>query len=79
MDRHCTRCGLGLAAEQSNSQCPRCLDAVWRNTHRDFRGGRGFERTILVLRQGGTCLVSLYGLTDEEIDRKLPKAKEVSP
>lgn len=45
---------------------------IWRHTHRDFRGYAAGVRTVLVNREGqGTCLVSLDGLTDDEIARKL--------
>jgi hypothetical protein len=50
------------------------LKAVWRNTHRDFRGVSNGVKTIMVYRQG-TCLVALADLTDEEIQARLPKAK----
>lgn len=49
------------------------LKAIWRTTHRDYRGMLDGQRTILVLRQGGTHLVPLTNLTDDEIARKLPK------
>lgn len=51
------------------------LNAIWRYTHKDYRGMIDGERTILTLRQGGTTLVCLKDLTDEEIARKLPRAK----
>jgi hypothetical protein len=48
--------------------------AVWRNTHRDFRGVVGGTRTVLVNRGAeGTCLVPLTALTEEEVEMKLPK------
>jgi hypothetical protein len=50
------------------------LKAVWRNTHKDFRGVSNGVKTIMVYRQG-TCLVALADLTDEEIKARLPKAK----
>ena len=50
------------------------LAAVWRNTPRDYRSIVSGQKCVLVLRDGeGTCLVSLNSLTDEEIQRKLPK------
>lgn len=57
------------------------LRLIYRWTHSDFKGRAG-ERwgvpdrgkpTILVNR-GGTCLVLLENLTDEEINNKLPYA-----
>jgi len=49
------------------------LKAVWRKTHRDYKTTIGGVQCILVLREGGTWLVQLDGLTDEEIERKLPR------
>lgn len=46
------------------------LDLIWRDTHADFKGTMDGVRTILVLR-GGTCLVALDGLTDNEIADRL--------
>ncbi len=54
------------------------LNAVWRDTDKDYRSVTNGERRILVLRQGSTQLVPLTCLTDEEIERRLPKPKEVS-
>lgn len=48
-----------------------CLERIWRQTHRDYRSSTNGVRKILVLRQGGTCLVPLECLTDDEIKRKL--------
>lgn len=49
------------------------LNAIWRATHRDFKGKLDGERSILVYRKG-TCLVLLKDLTDAEIADKLPKS-----
>ncbi len=48
------------------------LAYIWKNTHRDYKGTTGGERTILVLRHGGTVLVGLNDLTASEV-RKLSK------
>lgn len=46
---------------------------AYRHTHRDFKGRLpNGERTILVLREGGTTLVNLSALTEAELRRKLP-------
>lgn len=49
------------------------LDAVWKHTHRDYKGKLNGERSIMVYRNG-TCLVLLKDLTDAEIEGKLPAA-----
>ena len=46
------------------------LKLVWRKTHRDYKGLIKGERYVLVLRTGGTQLVPLTDLTDEEIEQK---------
>jgi hypothetical protein len=51
------------------------LKLVWRHTHRDYKGGVGDQRSIMVYRQG-TCLVLLKDLTDEEIEARLPRASK---
>jgi len=45
------------------------LKAIWRKTHRDFKGEIDGVKTVMVFRQGGSTLVSLEGLTDAEIER----------
>jgi hypothetical protein len=53
-------------------------DAVWKRTHRDFRGsGRGSHRTILVHdpRTGGVRLVELGWLSDEDLRSLLPTSQ----
>jgi hypothetical protein len=50
------------------------LNLIYRHTHRDYKGsGKGPARTILVYR-GGTALVLLDNLTEDEINLKLPGA-----
>lgn len=49
------------------------LAAIWKATHRDFKGVFEGSRQILVLRAGGTCSVPLESLTEAEIADKLPK------
>lgn len=51
------------------------LDLIWKHTHRDYRGTMNGVRTILTLRQGGTTLVRLDDLTDDEKADKLKYAK----
>jgi hypothetical protein len=43
---------------------------IYRHTHRDFKG----NGKILILRPGGTTLVPMTALTDDEIEGKLPWA-----
>jgi hypothetical protein len=45
------------------------LKAVWRNTHRDFKGIIDGKKYVLVLREGGTQAVQLDQLTDAELAR----------
>ncbi len=47
------------------------LKQVWRQTHRDYRGKIDGVKNIMVLRQGGSCLVSVEGLTDAEIKARV--------
>ena len=49
------------------------LRAIWKATHADYKGIIDGVRCVLVLREGGTCSVSLSSLTNEEIESKLPK------
>lgn len=46
------------------------LNLIYRHTHRDYKGGKGAARSILVLR-GATTSVPL---TNAEIEDKLPYA-----
>ena len=48
-------------------------DAVYRTTHSDFKGTYEGQRSIMVLRNGGSTIVLLSLLTDEEISSRLPK------
>src|SRR6266581_1549011 len=52
------------------------LDLIWSRTHLDYRGATESERYVLVLREGGTWSVPLTALTDEEIERLLPRSLE---
>lgn len=54
------------------------LNAIWRVTHRNYKGFHAGVRTIMVLREGGTHLVALADLTEDEITRLLPKPKELT-
>lgn len=50
------------------------LELIWRSTHKDYRSVLAGQRMILIYReQHGTCLVPLSALTNDEIERKLPK------
>lgn len=51
------------------------LQAIWKHTHRDFKGIISGARCILVLRSGGTCSVPLSALTDAEIKSRQPATK----
>lgn len=53
------------------------LAAIWRTTHRDYKGAIDGVRYILVLRNGGTQSVALSDLTEAEIASRLPR--EVAP
>ena len=51
------------------------LNLIYRHAGKDSKnGGKGDARAILVLRKGGTSLVPLIALTDEEIADKLTYA-----
>lgn len=54
------------------------LDFIWAKTHSDFKGTLNGERTVLVLRNGGTTLVPLTGLTLAEIADKMPWPKDAA-
>jgi hypothetical protein len=49
------------------------LKVIWSRTHRDFKGTFAGERTIMIMRNGGTTLVRLHDLTDDEIARLMPR------
>jgi len=51
------------------------LNAVWKGTPSDYRAYVGGQRYVLVLREGGTRLVPLRDLTDDELQRKARRAK----
>lgn len=49
------------------------LKLVWKHTHKDFKGKLvDGTKTVMVYRNG-TCLVALNNLTDDEINRMIPK------
>jgi hypothetical protein len=53
------------------------LEAIWNAKHPDYRHVReDGTKVVLVLRKEGTCSVPLECLTDDEIERLLPKAKK---
>lgn len=83
-------CPDGYTAEElaGPATCPACAKKdprhltrerkevlIWRHTSKDYRGVVGGEKTILVLRLGGTTLVPLSGLTDAELADSLKYAQ----
>lgn len=52
------------------------LAAIYKHTHADYKGTLNGKKTIMVLRNGGTCLVALDDLTDDEIKRKMPPIRK---
>lgn len=57
------------------------LALIYRWTHSDYKGRAGEQwgeadrgKPTLLVNRGGTCLVLLENLTDEEINNKLPYA-----
>lgn len=57
------------AEEEYNSQRQWKLEAIWKHTHRDYKGESDGVRSILVCRNG-TISVPLEGLTDKEIEQR---------
>ncbi len=57
------------AEEEYNSQRQWKLEAIWKHTHRDYKGESNGVRSILVCRNG-TISVPLEGLTDKEIEQR---------
>lgn len=57
------------AEEEYNSQRQWKLEAIWKHTHRDYKGESDGVRSILVCRNGTTS-VPLEGLTDKEIEQR---------
>ena len=52
------------------------LKLIYRHTHPDFKSRSSIfgGKSILVLRNGATCLVALNDLTEQEIQDRLPIA-----
>lgn len=48
---------------------------IWRHTHRDYKGKVDGVKMIMINRSGGTTLVDLEGLTDEEFVHELDCAR----
>lgn len=46
------------------------LNYIFANTHKGYKGGKGEERSILIMREG-TSVVPLSSLTDKEIKKEL--------
>lgn len=57
------------AEEEYNYQRQWKLEAIWKHTHRDYKGESEGVRSILVCRNG-TISVPLEGLTDKEIEQR---------
>lgn len=57
------------AEEEYNSQRQWKLEAIWKHTHRDYKGESDGVRSILVCRNG-TISIPLEGLTDKEIEQR---------
>ncbi|MCE1610320.1 hypothetical protein [Enterobacter ludwigii] len=57
------------ADEVYKAQRQRKLEAIWKHTHRDYKGESDGVRSILVCRNG-TISVPLEGLTDKEIEQR---------
>lgn len=57
------------AEEEYNAQKKWKLEAIWKHTHRDYKGEHDGVRSILVCRNG-TISVPLESLTDKEIEQR---------
>lgn len=44
------------------------LKYVWSRTHKDYRGTTDGVKSVMILRDGGTRIVALDSLTDDEIN-----------
>jgi hypothetical protein len=60
--------GIGMVSRKH------ALKIIYRHSHRDRKGTIDGYKTILALREAGTCLVPLDALTDEEVTAQLPYA-----
>jgi hypothetical protein len=60
---------LGLAQVERFTR-KQALVLIWRHKHRDFKSVIEGKKFVMVCR-GGTCLVELEDLTDEEINDDL--------
>lgn len=49
------------------------LRLIWNKTHKDYKGNTDGNKSILVLRKGGTHSVPLSDLADDEIKDMLPR------
>lgn len=52
----------------------KALKLIYRHTHRDYKGSYGGAKSIMVCRDGASCLVPLDCLTEAEIADRLPSA-----
>jgi hypothetical protein len=61
-------------AKRGKTERQKLEDAVWKHTHRDFKGMLRGKRSILVLEPGhGTTLQLLSDVSDAELRSRLPK------
>ena len=49
---------------------------IWKHTHRDFKGVQDGRKSIMILRNGGSTIVPLDCLTDEERVKLLADAEK---
>lgn len=53
---------------KTTSKARKALEtALWKRTHKDYKGGRGDERSILILDRGVTKSVRLADLSDAKL------------
>lgn len=50
------------------------LKLIYKHNHADFKGILDGEKSLMMWRDSGSCLVPLSQLTDEEIAKELPYA-----
>lgn len=52
----------------------KALTLIYRHTHRDYKGNYGGVKSIMVCRDGASCVVPLDALTEAEVADRLPYA-----
>lgn len=50
------------------------LELIFKHTHADYKGKLDGEKSIMIMRDGRTCIVPMSQLTDEEIAKELSYA-----